>query len=1404
MVNLPPIDVVILTVLPEEFYAVCNKVSELGKVISPQDNPNLYSWSIGRVEEYTVAVGITVRSGTNKAVAATLDAIQRWEPHYVFFVGVAGGFPNLEKGQVVIANVIHGYEYGKINEEYDPRSDQTYRTNQGLLSGTATHIFSDWERLIQIKPPQKCINEVFIENIASGDKVVDNPSNEFFDAVLKKFPKVKAVEMEGAGAALAIEESQALGKGVGFMMIRGISDQPRQPSAHNHAEGQENSERGTIERDKWKLYAADTAAAFTISYISSGLPVLSRSQTVDNQTVPIIVPIKLKVPIAPPKEEVFTEDPAKPLLTVGSEMPHQNYLPEEKVTEVLSIQPDERPEEQAAFATESGVTEVPSIQPDERLYCELLLKTCDIINLANLPEPDRHLAQKELELRRLYVPLRVWVEPKINRERGIEPGSEQSSPEQHFEKAEHLRLSIGECLTKHRRLVVLGDPGAGKTTFVHWMATAYLLRLKNDPDWQTFPNAQTLPDESWLPIIVRCGDLNPSAVVDSLEDILQFTLRKAELSTQKSQVLVELLRTRLKEGQALLILDGLDEITDTRLLSRVCGQLKQISEAYPQSPIIVTSRIVGYREMRHVLGGDFQRVTLADLLPEEKDDFARRWFTLTERPEHREIAITGFIDDIHSSNRIERLTGNPMLLTTMALVKRKVGKLPSSRVDLYREAVQVLLNWRSEVGLSLNPHEAIPQLEFVAYAMCDRGVQQLRRDEILSLLRQMRREFPNLDDIHNALPNDFLKRVEARTGLLVEIGTEFHEGLKESVYKFRHLTFQEYLAARALVYGRFPGRNSALSLAENVAPLAGRIFETALTEAAQEAKVLDTVVVEAWQESLRLCVSIYSDNPVDQVDQVLLAILTPLEGEPVGTIRARAMLAASCLADEPNVSEELAVRVIKEFVAQVKRGDGTGRLRTGIDLAAIELTKTRWKATLFTELIVRFKACEISIRPNLGGLCGVAKLSEISDFGDPVAWLFNQVRRLDSPNENEVIEAALGIMEYAFENEPVAIAELEVKLLAKLSENHPVAYAAAWALQWSLIKGFWEPTSAQLNQILDYISNAEADPGTVRFLAWILGKSEVFAAVEPLLFWINYPYSELKKGVIGALAYLKDPQAVEPLILLLNDESTEVRQAAISALGEIGDKLATEPLLDCLENSDKETRLVVLAALGKLKDPRAIDKLLAGLQEIDIDVNRVIVEALGQIADPRATEPLFDLLVSSDGDRNDVAHSIVQIGEPAVDYLLARLNDAPSSIRPIVANLLGRIESERAIEPLLACLDDDDLEVRHRVIEALGLIGKKQVIEPIRKRLKDEQASIRTAAARALFACLDGPEQIMVVCTHPRLWHEFFLLEVIQIDEGKAKKASETLQMPLSEFQTQFEALAGRFDIKVEWANGQA
>ena len=977
------------------------------------------------------------------------------------------------------------------------------------------------------------------------------------------------------------------------------------------------------------------------------------------------------------------------------------------------------------------------LQAVERRYRQLLLDTCDIVSLANLPEQDRHLVTRPLELRRLYVPLRVWVDFKageatkemeweeIDKRRAISMGAHLSTE---APRRERQRASVGKRLAEARRLVVLGDPGSGKTTLTRWIATAYLLRLKGDANWQDLPDIQTLPDADWLPIIVRCRDLDPTCLTGTLDDILSYTLRKAEMDISDAAILQGMLRQQLQAGTALLMLDGLDEIADPILRARFCQQLERIHLAYPEAPIIATSRIVGYREMGYRLGYGFEHVTLADLEPEEKDDFARRWCDLVELPERRAEAARELIHDIHSTDRIERMIGNPMLLTTMALVKRKVGKLPHRRAELYGEAVQVLLNWRSDWDTPLDLQEAIPQLEYVAYAMCDQGVQRMRREEILHLITQMRVDYPNVHQARNHTPEEFLSRLESRTGLVVEAGRTRYLGLEETVYEFRHLTFQEYMAARALVDGRFPGRAAGQPLADHVAPLAGRTVETSFTQEGEK----EIAVVENWREALRLCVAICRD---DDVDSILRAIATPLPSEPASSSRARAILATLCIADEPNVSEELAREVFENFASHVQERDRNFAIRTGVHIAAVAVAETRWAMLLCQCLVREFLQQDPSVRDYVGDIaCIVGGRSAPSAPRALSTWLANQLKILQEGVEFEAIQISLGIVGIIIGKERVQIPpEIIVSLLTRLTGSAPMAHAAAEALA-HISDNLWTPDINDTEQFVNFLRVSTNDPEAVRFLAIILGREKVEIAIDPLITWSNHPSRDLRTAIAQALGDLKSERALEPLLALLEDTATTVRSAAARALGNIGSERALEPLLARLEDPDTAVRSAAARALGNLKSERALEPLLARLEDTDMFVRSAAAQALGNLKSECALEPLLARLEgTATAVRSAAAQALGNLkSERALEPLLARLEDPDTAVRSAAARALGNLKSERALEPLLARLEDTEMFVRYAAAQALGNIGSERALEPLLALLEDTATTVRSAAARAL------------------------------------------------------------------------
>jgi len=853
-------------------------------------------------------------------------------------------------------------------------------------------------------------------------------------------------------------------------------------------------------------------------------------------------------------------------------------------------------------------------------YRNLTLESCDILDLAGLPEDDRHLATQKFILRQFYVPLRLNVEMARDAEISLEKLESRREKQRLYaagrfgdlsQGTDLTRVSVGERIDVAQRLVVLGDPGAGKTTLIRWLVTAYLLKMKADPDFAELPDVTTLPDKDWLPVLIRCRELDESCFTGALDDILRQTLRKAQMTEQEADILLAVLREQLADGKALLLLDGLDEITDATTRARFCRQIESIGSAYPLVPIITTSRIVGYREMPFRLGRGFEQATVTELSKEDKDEFARRWCAATEPLERQEKTANDLIHAIHSSDRIERLSGNPMLLTTLALVKRKVGKLPNRRADLYYEAVQVLLNWRSEVDEPIDKREAIPQLEYVAYEMCRRGVQRLREDEILALLENVRKDYPNIRPIKKHGAEEFLHLLERRTSILVEAGTVRHDGMPVPVFEFRHLTFQEYLAGLALVEGRFPNRDKSLSLAERIAPLAGQIelkFNPFFLNK-------EHTVSENWQEALRLCVSCCND---DDVDEALNAIVTPLENEDAAiTARPRAILAGSCLADEPNVSEGMALDVLQKLIGQIQDRDGLGLDNTSLNAVAMELARSEWAERLQAMLVAEFCHHDAKTRSKFGNLCATVGEILVSLESDLAQSLDQAIIQINSNNEAKAIEKTLTILAVAFrklyggDKEKIfhesMISKLVDALINMLGRTAPAAHAAAWTLNWvakcnhkklanntyscSDKFGFILLNKEILAQILDILSIPNFDRKATVNLILILGDANYSQAVKYLISKLDDDDLEVKRAAIESVGKLRNSRAIGPLTAKLDDDDSEIRSNALGALANIcRDELDQQLLSKYVHNLDwfdpkepiTEERVAIMASILKL------------------------------------------------------------------------------------------------------------------------------------------------------------------------------------------------------------------------------
>ncbi|MEQ9626540.1 dsDNA nuclease domain-containing protein [Coleofasciculus chthonoplastes] len=378
-----------------------------------------------------------------------------------------------------------------------------------------------------------------------------------------------------------------------------------------------------------------------------------------------------------------------------------------------------------------------------------------------------------LKLENIYVKLQVRQEQPLSstqeEEKG-EPGELLRQSQRRLAEKAATAISPEEALTEHKRITVLGEPGAGKTTILRHLA----VRMAKDE-----------PSLPYLPIYVELKFLEGNT-----ENVLEFVAADL-VECYGFQNARPYLEKQLKDGNAALLLDGLDEVLGGKspaeaknAYNQAVDKVNQLATQFLNAPIAVTCRRAGWR------GGltGFQTMEVLEFDGPDIKEFANNWFQ--SDPSNAE----GLWQELNKNLRMKTLAGNPLILSLMAIVYGRELKLPERRSELYKHCVEVLLEeWDAEPNRDVKrfrqfkPTQMQKLLIEVAWYFHQQGTSYFREAE---LLRQLPRFLSN--DQINISP-------EENQAILEEI-TDSSSLLKEAAYElygFLHLTFQEYFAALA-------------------------------------------------------------------------------------------------------------------------------------------------------------------------------------------------------------------------------------------------------------------------------------------------------------------------------------------------------------------------------------------------------------------------------------------------------------------------------------------------------------------------------------------------------------------------------------------------------------------------------
>jgi NACHT domain/NACHT N-terminal Helical domain 1 len=340
------------------------------------------------------------------------------------------------------------------------------------------------------------------------------------------------------------------------------------------------------------------------------------------------------------------------------------------------------------------------------------------------------------------------------------------------------------------RTLLIGAPGSGKSTFLEWLQ----VKVAGAEEKLILGGRQAIP------LLLRLRQLDTEALPSSRDLVAQ-----AIISADRASLMpIGWTERQLQDGKILLMVDGLDEVEPTALEGKVLPWISALIKKYPRCRYVLSSRPVAYKSDK-VGTHKFAICELCDFDPDQMKAYSRNWCIarrLARNEPEDEARIEGaheggaIVDSFADHPYIHDLARNPLMLSAICLVNFfEGGRLPEDRAVLYRLCVEGLLhNWDQGRGI----HSDFTMEE------------KLRACRELALAMQTddRAECPDYrvrEVFTQALSGEekgsqLLEQIRYRSGLLLE--------RRPSVFAFAHLTFQEYLAARAVHEGNYRNVNA--------------------------------------------------------------------------------------------------------------------------------------------------------------------------------------------------------------------------------------------------------------------------------------------------------------------------------------------------------------------------------------------------------------------------------------------------------------------------------------------------------------------------------------------------------------------------------------------------------------------
>ncbi|MBX7267611.1 HEAT repeat domain-containing protein [Micromonospora sp. Llam7] len=459
------------------------------------------------------------------------------------------------------------------------------------------------------------------------------------------------------------------------------------------------------------------------------------------------------------------------------------------------------------------------------------------------------------------------------------------------------------CDPARRAIVLLGDPGSGKSATARYLALT-LAGVCDEPRLAAL--------DRYLPVLVELRSYAAHRGDGRCDGLLDYVGHRHQqgLAGIDRDVLEAYLR---QGGQALFLFDGLDEVFDPAQREEMAAQIATFANEYPGVRTVVTSRAAGY--LRHTFANaGFDHFTLEDLDDERIERFLGNWYryvmpTPSAEADRQRRQI---LDVVRSSRAMHEIAGNPLLLMLMAIVGRD-RPLPRNRRRLYAHVTDVLISeWDVTKQLReshgdvppLDPQAKLRLLRHLAFWMQCResgpAGNYIESDDLSRIFRDHLVEFYGFENERaHAMAYSMIDRLRQRSFLLERYGLR--------LFGFVHRTFLEFFCAEEIV-DRFEHDPDAWGLDQLRA-----LFREHWAD-------------PSWREVLRL---VAGALPADAADDLVVLLATEVN-QPWPPLSLTSppwslVLAAQCVAEAPQPAglTNAGEAVLRQVVLLIEHGIST-------------------------------------------------------------------------------------------------------------------------------------------------------------------------------------------------------------------------------------------------------------------------------------------------------------------------------------------------------------------------------------------------------------------------------------------------------------------------------------------------